>query len=67
MFVNPRHTSQRCAICGHIDERNRTGTVFDCVACGHTDHADTNAATNGLIKAGINVSRPGPGHPRPTA
>lgn len=49
--VNPRHTSQTCARCGHIDRENRHGTVFRCIACGHDDHADVNAAVN-ILRAG---------------
>jgi putative transposase len=45
--VNPCHTSQRCAECGHILSSNRVGqAVFVCQSCGHEDHADTNAARN---------------------
>ncbi len=43
--VDPRHTSQTCAACGHVDARSRrTRDRFHCVACGHADHADANAA-----------------------
>jgi putative transposase len=52
IVVNPRYTSQRCAVCGHIDGDNRQGTVFECVACGHRDHADVNAAVN-ILRAGL--------------
>ena len=51
IVVNPRHTSQRCAQCGHIDKDNRHGTVFRCLGCDHEDHADVNAAVN--IRAGL--------------
>ena len=50
--MNPRHTSQTCANCGHVDGGNRHGTVFRCLACGHTDHADVNAAVN-ILRAGL--------------
>jgi putative transposase len=50
--VNPHHTSQRCAECGHVDAGNRvTQAVFRCLACGHEDHADVNAARN-ILRAG---------------
>ncbi len=43
--VDPRHTSQTCAACGHVDARSRrTRDRFHCVACGHADHAHANAA-----------------------
>lgn len=66
--VNPRHTSQRCHTCGHVDPGNRPDpdrTVFVCVACGHQAHADVNAARNILELS--TQSRPGQGHPRLTA
>lgn len=45
--VNPRHTSQKCHSCGHIDRANRPSQArFACVLCGHRDHADINAAKN---------------------
>lgn len=45
--VDPRHTSQRCAKCGHIASENRESqAVFRCTECGHTDNADVNAAVN---------------------
>lgn len=50
--VNPRHTSQRCAMCGTVDGASRVGAVFRCRACGHTDHADINAARN-ILRAGL--------------
>jgi len=52
LAVNPHHTSQTCAACGHIDARNRVGIAFRCTGCGHTDHADLNAATN-IVRAGL--------------
>jgi putative transposase len=51
--VDPRHTSQRCAACGHIAAGNRvTQAVFRCQACGHEAHADINAANN-ILRAGL--------------
>jgi len=51
--VNPRHTSQRCARCGHVAKGNRvTQAVFKCVKCGHQAHADVNAAVN-ILRAGL--------------
>jgi putative transposase len=49
--VNPRHTSQTCHHCGHIDAENRHATEFRCTSCGHTEHADINAARN-ILRAG---------------
>ena len=51
--VNPRHTSQRCAECGHVAKGNRvTQAVFRCLKCGHEAHADVNAAIN-ILRAGL--------------
>jgi transposase len=51
--VNPRHTSQRCAECGHVEAGNRvTQETFRCLACGHQAHADVNAARN-ILRAGL--------------
>ena len=51
--VNPRHTSQRCAECGHVERSNRvTQAVFRCCRCGHTAHADVNAARK-ILRAGL--------------
>jgi len=45
--VNPRHSSQRCSICGHMAKENRVSQdVFRCQVCGHVENADVNAAKN---------------------
>ena len=49
-YVNPKYTSRTCPMCGHIDKRNREGTVFKCVNCGFEDNADINAAKNILSR-----------------
>jgi putative transposase len=51
--VDPRHTSQRCAQCGHTEAGNRASQAeFRCLACGHHAHADVNAARN-ILRAGL--------------
>ncbi len=51
--VNPRHTSQTCHQCGHVDRGNRVSQeAFRCLACGHEAHADVNAARN-ILRAGL--------------
>jgi putative transposase len=51
--VDPRHTSQRCARCGHVAAGNRVSQAeFWCLACGHEAHADVNAAVN-ILRAGL--------------
>jgi putative transposase len=57
--VNPRHTSQRCAECGHVAAGNRvTQAEFRCLACGHQAHADVNAARN-ILWAGLALQEAG--------
>ena len=46
IFVSAYKTSQRCALCGKIDSKNRKGEKFECVRCGHEDCADHNASEN---------------------
>jgi putative transposase len=47
VLVAPQYTSQMCASCGNIDQRNRPAqSVFRCTSCGHAAHADVNAAIN---------------------
>lgn len=56
--VDPRHTSQRCAECGHIEAANRVSQAeFRCRHCGHSAHADTNAAVN-ILRAGLALRAP---------
>lgn len=50
--VNPRHTSQTCHQCGHVDRANRDQRAFHCRRCGHHAHADVNAAKN-ILRAGL--------------
>jgi putative transposase len=52
MAVDPRHTSQTCAECGHVEASNRVSQAkFSCRECGHENHADINAARN-ILRAG---------------
>ncbi len=44
--IDPRYTSQKCSVCGHIYKGNRKGNSFKCVKCGFSLHADLNAARN---------------------
>lgn len=44
--VDPRHTSQRCNACGHIERGNRKGASFHCRSCSFRSNADLNAARN---------------------
>jgi putative transposase len=50
--VDPRHTSQKCSACGHIDSESRPDqATFRCTACGFELNADHNAAKNILSRA----------------
>jgi IS605 OrfB family transposase len=50
MYIDPRHTSQRCSSCGHVERSNRgSGTKreqFVCKSCSYLAHSDYNAAIN---------------------
>jgi putative transposase len=46
VLVNPKNTSRRCAMCGHVAKANRQGEKFICQQCNHTADADSNAAIN---------------------
>ncbi|HEY1636190.1 MAG TPA: transposase [Acidimicrobiales bacterium] len=65
--VDPKHTSQRCAACGHLCPGNRESqAVFRCNACGHDANADVNAARN-ILAAGLAVTaRGGTSHQGPS-
>lgn len=55
MLVDPRHTSQRCNVCGHVAKTNRPSqNYFSCHRCGYTTHADFNAAQNIRNRAAVN-------------
>lgn len=49
--INPRHTSQTCSACGHVDPDSRDGEKFICTNCGHVDDANLQAARNIKVKA----------------
>ena len=46
-LVDPKHTSQMCSQCEHVERANRLSqSRFCCRRCGHQAHADVNAARN---------------------
>jgi putative transposase len=49
--VDPRRTSQTCALCAHVAKASRQGARFVCVGCGHQADADVNAARIILMRA----------------
>ena len=44
--VDPRHTSQTCSKCRHVDKESRNGEKFICTNCGHIEDANLQAARN---------------------
>jgi len=51
--VSPKHSSQECPSCGHVDKKNRDGEKFICVECNYTSHADTNASRTIAKRVGL--------------
>jgi len=49
--VDPRHTSQTCSKCRHVDKESRSGEKLICTNCGHIDDANLQAARNLRKKA----------------
>ena len=46
-LVDPKHTSQMCSQCEHVERANRLSqSRFCCLRCGLKAHADVNAARN---------------------
>jgi putative transposase len=59
MVVNPRHTSQTCLACGHVDRANRASQArFECIVCGFAGPADAVAACVISARARAAVMRP---------
>ena len=55
--VNPKYTSQKCNVCGHIAKENRLNQAnFHCVSCGQLQNADFNAAKN-ILGEGMALNR----------
>jgi len=50
--VSPAYSSQQCSQCGAIDEKNRLGEKFSCIACGYENDADVNASLN-ILHRGV--------------
>jgi putative transposase len=45
-YVEPQYTSQRCSKCGHIEQANRKGNLFNCKKCGIVEDSGANAGFN---------------------
>ena len=56
--VDPRYTSQRCPVCGHIEKanRNKKTHLFSCKSCGYKSNDDRVGAMN-LYHMGVNYLR----------
>jgi len=51
VYVDPKHTSQTCPMCGHQEKGNRlTQENFRCLECFFEDNADKVAAQNILSR-----------------
>lgn len=50
--VNPKHTSQKCEKCDHIDPASRDGRNFCCTRCHHTTDADEQASRT-VLRLGL--------------
>ena len=62
VVVDPRHTSQTCPACGHVDRANRpTQAAFKCVSCGCAGLADHCAARVIAARARVAVMQPNAG------
>jgi len=61
--VSPAYSSQQCSQCGAIDEKNRLGEKFSCIACGYKNDADVNASLNILHRGVYSPSLPQPKQP----
>jgi putative transposase len=59
MLVDPRHTSQTCLACGHVDRANRPSQArFECIVCAFAGPADAVAACVISARARAAVMRP---------
>ena len=59
MLVDPRHTSQTCLACGHVDRANRPSQArFECILCSFAGPADAVAACVISARARAAVMRP---------
>src|SRR6266849_2714851 len=59
VLVDPRHTSQTCLACGHVDRANRPSRGrFECIVCAFAGPADAVAACVISARARAAVMRP---------
>ena len=61
LVVDPKHTSQMCSECEHVERANRSSQAeFHCKQCGYQAHADYNAARNIRVRAFVNAPKVSP-------
>lgn len=59
LAIDPRNSSRECALCGHIDKRNRKSqSEFLCLKCLNVANADDNAATVLRNRGRAAINRP---------
>ncbi len=64
VLVDPRHTSQTCLVCGHVDRANRPSQArFECIVCAFAGPADAVAAC--VISARARAAVMGPNVDQP--
>lgn len=57
VMVNPRHTSQGCSKCGHVEKANRQSqSLFECKKCHFTLNADLNGSRNIALRGKMLVT-----------
>ena len=49
-LIRCAYRSQRCSVCGWVQQKNRKGKVFSCLNCSYSDDADHNSAVNQTIE-----------------
>jgi IS605 OrfB family transposase len=65
VMVDPKHTSQRCSRCGHVEKGNRKHQgLFECKKCHFTLNADLNGSRNIALRGEMPAARRG-GHGLP--
>lgn len=63
--VDPKHTSQRCSKCGHVEKGNRKHqSLFECKKCHFTLNADLNGSRNIALRGEMPAAKRG-GHGLP--
>ena len=56
-LVNPRNTSKKCCVCGHIQDMLLSQRTYSCPECGNSMDRDHNAAVNILKRIGQDMPK----------